>query len=269
MTEYLTAAGSLVMAGPTGIMVSLGIETIAGMTLAAAYMYYNYISAAIMFLIAATAGARSESRMIILLSIIGGICFWFGWIHVTNQGAFLAFLIICGLLGVFSYMNDVNHEKYGIGGPGSKLLNIVFFIILFQVAVGMVNNFALFPAGNPQPTPDACQAGYQCDSYGNIQLSASVADVKSSGGLFESAVSLLNTLPQLAVGILQMFVTVCTSILLFSVVLNASIEPIVPGISTNVAYVAFLGLMQVGIWAIYLYTIFQWYFKPPVNEGSI
>jgi len=273
MTEYLTAAGSLLMNGPTGILVSLGFEYMADMTLTQAYMYYNYVWVAITFFIAAMAGARSESRFLIVLPIMAAIFYMFGWVHTVNNTTFIVFLIITFLLGVFSYMNDVNHEKYGVAGPGSKLLAIVFIIVFFQAAVGVINGFnagnLLFPAGNAQATPNVCNVGYQCDAFGNIDLTQSVATVGDTGGLFQSAVSLLNNLPMLALGILRMVVTILASVLLFSVVLNASISAIVPGVTSNAIYLVFLGLMQVGIWALYLYTIFQWYYKPTIGEGSL
>ena len=270
MTDYfLTQAGALAMNGPTGIMVSLGIEYIAGITLATVYMLYNYISVCIMFFIAAMSGARSESRFLIILPILGGILFWFGWIHSPDQTTFVTFLVLAGLLGVFSYMNDVNHEKYGIAGPGSKLLNIVFFIIVFQAAVGVIGGFNIFPAGNAQPSPNACTVGYQCDSYGNIALEESVGTVAETGGLFQSVVAILSTLPLLAIGILKMIITILSSVLLFAVVLNSTLNGIFPGIVASPVYVGFLALMQVGIWGIYLLTIFTWYYKPMPGEGTI
>jgi hypothetical protein len=272
MSEYLTAAGSLVMSGPTGIMVSLGIEYVVGMALTTAYMYYNYISVCLMFFIAAMAGARSESRFLIVLPIMGGIFLWFGWIQTgtpDTQLQFLMFLIIAALLGIFSYMNDVNHEKYGVAGPGSKLLNIVFFLILFQAAVGVISGFNLFDAGTAQPVSNVCTVGYQCDAYGNIMLSESVGTIGETGGLFQSAIGILTALPMLAIGILKMLITILISIVAFPLVLNASISSIYPGISSNMAYIGFLALMQVGIWAVYLMTIFAWYYKPTPGEGTL
>lgn len=270
MSYYIESGASLIMNGPTGILVPLGIESVAGLSLAMVYMYYNYISLAIMFMIAAMAGSRSESRFIILLSILGGMLFAFGWIHAPDQTAFVAMLVIVGLLGVFSYMNDVNHEKHGVGGPGSKLLNIVFFLIIFQAAVGTINGFNLFNDGvGSQPTPNACTVGYQCDEFGNIKLSESIGNINASGGLLEGIASILSSLPTIAVTMLKFIVTLMASITMFSVVLNASLEGIFPGISANVAYVAFMALMQVAIWAIYALTIFTWYYKPTPGEGTL
>lgn len=268
--SFATAAGSVIMSGPTGIMVPLGIENIPNITLAEVYMLYNYIAVCLMVLIAAFSGARSESRFLIVLPIVGGILFWFGWIHAASQTTFMAFLVLAGLLGVFSYMNDVNHEKHGIGGPGSKLLNIVFFIIIFQAAVGCVNSFDLFGADTAaQPRPNACEVGYTCDTYGNIQLTESIGDLQSSGGLFESILSLVSALPLLALMFLKLMVNIITSITLFSVVLNASLSAVFPGIASNGIYVAFLALMQVGIWGLYAMTLFTWYYKPMPGEGTI
>lgn len=270
MTDFfLTQTGLLTMNGATGILVSLGIEYAPDMSLATAYMLYNYVAVCILFFIAAMSGARSESRFLIILPIIGAILFWFGWIHAPDQVTFLAFLVITMLLGIFSYMNDVNHEKYGMSGPGSKLLNIVMFIIVFQAAVGVINGWSMFPAGNAQPTPNACQVGYTCDEFGNINLQESVGTVSNTGGLFQSAVSLVAALPLLAISILKLIVSIIASVIIFAPVLNATIEGIVPGISSNAIYVGFLALMQVGIWGLYLMTIYTWWYKPMPGEGTI
>lgn len=269
MSYFVTAAGSVLMSGPTGIMVPLMIETVPGLTLAQIYMYYNYIAVCLMVFVAAMAGSRSESRYLIVVPILGGIFTWFGWVHAPDQAKWVVMLIIAGLLGIFSYINDVNHEKYGISGPGSKLLNLVFFIILFQVAVGCINGFDLFPAGNPQPTPNTCTVGYQCDAYGNINLESSVGSLNNSGGIMQDVLSIVSNLGTLAVTMLKFIVTILTSVALFSVVLNASLNGAFPGIAANTYYLLFLALVQVGIWAVYALTLFTWYYKPMPGEGTL
>lgn len=273
MTYFVEVAGSVLMNGPTGFLVSLGIESIPGVPLAAAYMYYNYIAVCLTFFIAAMAGPRSESRFCILVPILAGIFFEFGWIHTANtatQLQFLVMLVIMAVFGVFSYMNDVNHEKHGIGGPGSKLLNIVFFIVLFQVALGTINGFDLFTqAGISQPSPNGCAVGYTCNQYGNIELTQSVGNLNASGGLLTDIISLVATLPLIAVAMLKFMINILTSVTLFSVVLNASIAGIYPNIVTSSSYIAFLALVQVGIWAVYALTLFTYYYKPMPGEGTI
>lgn len=278
MSFYLSATGSILMGGPTGIMVPLGIELIPNLSLAQIYMYYNYIAICIMVFIAAMAGAKSESRFLCIIPILGGIFTIFGWIHITDsagtidvigQFKWYALLVVCGILGVFSYMNDTHHEKYGIAGPGSKLLNLVAFIILFQAAVGCVNNANFWDSGSAVPTPNACTVGYSCDAYGNIQLTSSVSTLNNSGGLQMDAVSLVMQLGVLAIAILKFVVTVLTSVTLFSVVLDSSISGIFPGISASVYYIAIMGLIQVGIWFVYALTLFTYYYKPMPGEGTI
>jgi len=270
MTDYfLNAAGSVMMNGPTGILISLGIEYVVGMTLAMAYMYYNYISVAIIFFIAAMAGARSESRFLIILPLLTAMFFSIGWIHTTNQMGFLVLLSIVFALGIFSYMNDVNHEKYGVGGPGAKIFNIVLYIIILQVALGFASGVSYLAVGDTisQPIPNACTVGYKCDSFGNIQLSQSMDIVSDSGGLMGSVTSLLNTFGMLAISLLKFVVTMIGSVLLFSVIANSIANGLVPGIASNGIWIAFLAMMQVGIWIVYLLAIFTWYFKP--QEGTV
>jgi len=267
MVYYVTAAGSVIMNGPTGIMVSLAIENF--VSLQTAYMLYNYISLGIIFFLAAMSGSRSEARFAVVIPIFAGIFTWIGWLHAPNPVQTWAIMIITGLLGVAIYMNEANREKYGVGGPGSKLLNLVFFIILFQACIGLIQGFNLFPVGNSQPNPNSCTVGMSCDAYGNIQLSQSVTTIQSTGGLFQDVVSAVAALPAIAFSILKFIIQIVGAILLFSVVVNNTMNGIFPGIATNTSYLAFLVVMQIGIWAIYGITFFNWYYKPFPSEGAI
>jgi hypothetical protein len=267
MVYYATAAGAVIMNGPTGIMIPLGIENF--MPLATAYMLYNYIALGILFFIAAMAGARNEARFAVVIPIFAGIFTWVGWLHAPNPAQTWAVMIICGLLGVAMYMNEQNRERYGIGGPGSKLLNLVFFIILFEACIGLIQGFNLFPVGNTQPTPNSCTVGMSCDAYGNIQLSQSVTSIQSTGGLFQDVVSAVAALPAIAFSILKFIIQIVGAVLLFSVVVNSTMNGIFPGIAENGMYLAFLVVMQVVIWAIYGLTFFNWYYKPFPSEGAL
>ena len=279
MTSYfIEVSGNVLMSGPTGILVSLGIENIPSLSLATIYMYYNYIAIALLLFVAAMSGARNESRFLVFVPVVGGIFTAFGWVHVTSAAGVLdptgqlkwyTMLVICGILGVFSYMNDVNHEKYGIGGPGSKLLNIVVFIIVFQVAMTCISGFNLFESGTSVVAPYACTVGYSCDAYGNIDLTSSIGSANDIGGMNNPVITLLNELGLAAISILKFIGTLCMSVLFFSIILNSILVNTFPGVSGSIYYLAFLGLVQVGIWLIYVITLFVWYYKPMPGEGSL
>jgi hypothetical protein len=87
--------------------------------------------------------------------------------------------------------------------------------------------------------------------------------------MLNDVLSLAYALPLIAMTLLIFILNVLASVTMFSVVLNASIAGVFPGITTNAAYLAALALMQVGIWAVYALTLFTWYFKPMSGEGTI
>jgi hypothetical protein len=242
MSYYVTVAGSVLMNGPTGYLVSLGIENVLDATTAT--MMYNYIALGILFFIAAFAGARNEARFCITVPIFAGVFVWFGWLKSPQPLQSLAVIIICGLLGVMVYLNEVNHEKYGIKGPGSKLMNIILFIILFQAAIGFTNSLNLFAAGPSQVPTGQCTIGNQsvgatCDAYGNIQLS-SVSSVSSSGGLLEQIISVATALPQMILTLIVFLIQIGIAIIGAPFMIAATMEGLWPGISANAAYVAFM-----------------------------
>jgi hypothetical protein len=242
MSYYVTAAGSVLMHGPTGYLVSLGIETILDANIA--QMMYNYIALGILFFIAAFAGSRNEARFCITIPMFAGVFLWFGWLKSPQPLQSLAVIIICGLLGIMIYMNEVNHEKYGIKGPGSKLMNIVLFIILFQAALGFTNTLNLFSVGPSQVSTGQCSIGNQsigatCDAYGNIQLS-SVSEVSSSGGLLAQIISVATALPQMILTLMVFMIQIGLAIIGAPFLIAATMEGLYPGISANSAYLAFM-----------------------------
>jgi hypothetical protein len=242
MVYYVTVAGNLIMNGPTGYLVSLGLESVLDATTAT--MMYNYVALAVLFFIAAFAGARNEARFCITVPIFAGIFIWFGWLHSPQPMQSLAVIIICGLLGIMIYMNEMNHEKYGIKGPGSKLMNIVLFLVLFQAALGLTNSLNLFSSGPSQVAGSQCSIGNQgigatCDAYGNIQLS-SVSSQSQSGGLLANIISAVAALPMMVLTLIVFLIQMMAAIIGAPFLINATLEGLYPGISTQAAYIAFM-----------------------------
>jgi hypothetical protein len=242
MSTFVTVAGSVLMNGPTGYLVSLGLENV--LDSGTAQMMYNYVALSIIFFIAAFAGSRNEARFCITVPVFAGVFLWFGWLRSPQPLQSLAVIVICGLLGVMIYMNEVNHEKYGVKGPGSKLMNIVLFIILFQAALGFTNALNLFAAGPSQVPTGQCSIGNQsigatCDAYGNIQLS-SVSSISSSGGLLSQIVSVASALPTMILTLITFMIQIGVAIIGAPFIIAATMEGLWPGISTNTAYVAFM-----------------------------
>jgi hypothetical protein len=265
---YLEAAGSILMNGPNPFMVSLGIENYVDLT--TAYMLYNYVAVGVLFFIAAAAGARSEARYCVVIPIFAGIFTWIGWLNAPDPMKAWAITIITGILGIAIYMNETNREKYGAGGPGNKLLNIAYFIILLQICIGLVNGFNLFAVGPTTPTSvNMCTVGNstwgaQCGANGYVSLTQSVASVSQSGGLLQSAVSAASVLVTIGISILQVLVSVVISIVAFPVVLNSMISNIPgwSGIVTNSYYLLFLATLEAVCIINLTLLLFNWFYKP-------
>jgi hypothetical protein len=258
---FIEVGGSLLMAHPgVGIAVSLGLENVLDWN--TAVMMYNYISLGILFFIAAMAGSRNEARYCIFIPILAGLFTGMGWLNSPNPLQSFAVIIICGLLGVMIYMAEQSRERYGTKGPGSRLLNIVIFIILFQVALGFTSSLNLFAAAPTQVPASQCSIGNEsvltnCDAYGNIQLS-SVRDVSSSGGLLAQIVSVVTALPTMTLltFIVQIGIAIIGApFLIASTISGLFCQGVEPAqcVTSNGAYIAFM----VGIGAVfYLADIF-------------
>jgi hypothetical protein len=269
MVYYAAAAASVIMGGPTGILVSLGIETFIT-DINTVYVLYNYLAVGLLLFIASMSGSRGEAKYCIIVPIFAGIFILFGWLRGPDPIQTWAMTIICGLLGVMIYMNETNHERYGTAGPGSKLINIVFYIILFQACIGLVNGFNLFPIGPTQATPNMCNInGMPCNSLHNIDITQSVNSMTGTGGLLDDVAALITVLGQMAVATFRLLINIAASILLFAVVINATVNGIFPGIISNPMYMGFLVVLQIANWAMLGLFLFNLSNKPMPQEGSI
>lgn len=262
---YTEIASSIIGMNANGLLVDLHIHDF--FPAAQAIMYYNYIAIFAILIWAGFAGQSNESRYAFTIPFFSALLVFIGWLRAYDSASYWATIVFCLLLGAFMYINDMNHEKYGIAGPGDKLFAVAFLILCFSVSMGFVssNDFNFFPnaaTGASQNT--MCGSAYSCDSSGNIMLDASVTSVSTSGGLMQDVVSAIAALPAIALGIIKLMVVVVGSVVLFSVVLLAAY----PFLSTSPAALAFLAVMQVVIWAIYV-TAFYRMFSGRVSGGDI
>jgi hypothetical protein len=253
----------------------LGIENV--VDLATATMLYNYIAVGLILAMAAMVGPRGEGRMCVVLPIFAGVFTWFGWLHAPNPAQTYAVIVVTALLGIAIYMNEQNRERYGVGGPGSKLMNIVYFIILFQVALGIVSGMNLFSISGQQ-NPNMCVVGNStwgatCDSNGLISLSSSVQSQSSSGGILQDIYSIGSAMISVGVAILTMMATIATAVVAFPIVLNGILGPILcqTGATTCITSDPIYLLFMAGLEAVLLVNLtmalFAWFYpKLPAPE---
>lgn len=253
--DYHTlVAGSVVTKGLLGILVSLGLEY--WVTATQAMYLYNLISVSFILVIAAMSGPRSEAAFCILVPIMAGMFMGFGWLKLATVSATnaLFILIVCmALFGIFIYMNEQNREKYGVIGPGSKMFNLAFYLVLFSIALTVVSGFNVVPMKSTQPISGTCQVGFTCDQFGNIDFTTTSNALKSSttGGLLGVA-SMAWWNAEMIYNAVILLINIIVGIFAFALVLNQTMNGIFPGISSAGAYVALMVGMQVVIWAIYI-----------------
>lgn len=261
-TQYVTQTNIITFTNALGLMIPLGLENY--VPVADAIMYYNYIAVFAIMMIAAFAGQTNESRFTFFVPIFAGLMVFIGWLHAPDPVSYYGMIIGCILLGALMYINDMNHEKYGLPGPGTKLLTIVFMIIVFEASVTLMSTSGLniFPevgnSGQSQQSLTCNGYGYSCDANGNIMLGASVQTINNQGGTGLNVLSIGLWAIQAMISAITFLIKIVAAILLFSVVLVAAY----PALGASPQAMLFLGIMQLVIWAIYTVAFINWYFKP-------
>jgi hypothetical protein len=267
---YSTQTSSLLTHSPLGLLIPLGIEN--WVPAADAIMYYNYIGMFCLVGIAAFSGMSNESRFLIIVPFTAAALVYVGWLQAPNPTSYWGMVIALILLGCILFVNDMNREKYGSAGPGTKIVSIAVMIIVFEASVVLMSN----PAFSPFPTSLETSAsgdgtilcsgyGYTCDSAGNIDLSASVSTVTSVGGTGLDAASLIMWAGQVAFAMLNFIILLLGAVFLFSGMLIAAY----PVLATSPQALLILGIMQIVIWIVYVIAWFNWTFKPPYESVGV
>lgn len=267
---YSSMANVITFHNPLGLLISLGIETFLPAT--EAIMYYNYVGVGLTLLVAAFAGQTNESRFTFFVPIFAGLMVYIGWLQAPDAVSYWGMIVGCILLGALMYINDMNHEKYGLPGAGSKLLTVVFMIIVFEASVTMMSTSGLnlFPelsgnGGMSQSTLTCNSYGYQCDANGNIMLSASVSTINNVGGANIDVASIALWAVQAMIASVLFLIKIVAAVLLFSVVLVAAY----PALGASPQALIILGVMQLVIWAIYSVAFFNWFYKPSFETAAV
>jgi hypothetical protein len=265
--SYTVIANSIMGKTAFGLLINLHIQDYFPAT--EAIMYYNYVAIFCVVLWSAYAGQSNESRYAFTTPLMAALMVFVGWLHADDAVTYWGIILFCLLLGALMYLNDMNHEKYGVAGPGDKLLAVAFMIVCFTATMGFVSSETLgvFPdtgsAGTSQNI--MCGSAYTCDSSGNIALDVSVTSVKDSGGFSLDVISIGMALAAMEISALKLLLVVVGSVLFFSVVMLAAY----PALADSTQVVAFLAVLNVVIWAIYILAFFRWMYKPVPGTGDM
>lgn len=224
--------------------VSLGIENAPGMTAEKATAYYNWISMGFIFLIGAMSSKKMTRFFAILIPVFAGIFVYIHWLNGPDPVQTYGVIIMCGIMGVVTYMKGSLRENFGGGGPGNLIINLVFYLIILQACVGMVNSTGIWVHNeNTNYAPN------QTSQFAaNADLTQSVTKTSNSGGLLEEIWGTGSILLSLAGSGILMLINVVISIAAFYI----TISTIFPFITQTPSGTALLVVMQLGIWAAYV-----------------
>ena len=249
--DNLTSSNGFTASGPFNILVSFGLEYI--LPIDWAYLFYNFIAIALLYYAMSMASQRYARFFAIIIPLLAGMFAYFGWFNNHNSSVpILPLIIATSLIGVGIYLKGSNKENYGSGGPGLTLINFVYFIILLQACVGLVNNSNIWN-NNIAPTPD---------QYQNVDLQTQIGGLNNMGGFMGGAISTAIMLLNLGIQACMMMLSILVSIVAFSVVLVF----VFPFLSSSPLALAILGVTQIVVWLLYAWFIFIIFFKPPALD---
>lgn len=233
-----------------------------------AIMYYNYIGIFFVVLWATFASQSNESRYTFTTPFMAALMVWVGWLHANDTAQYWGMIIALILLGALIYINDMNHEKYGLPGPGDKVITMAVMILCFSAGYGyFLSNYGIWNESGMQAGASQnsmCNVAYTCDSSGQIALEASVTQISSTGGLNLDIVSVGSILLTMMISAFKTFIIMIGSVVLFSGVILAAY----PALLDSPQAIAFLVVMQLVVWAVYAMAFFRYTYKPTGSGGG-
>ena len=250
----ITASRGVTANGPYNLLVPLGIEQVVT-PLSTALMYYNWIAVMMIFFVMAMASQRNMRFFVIIIPLLAALLAFFGWLNDPSPLKVWSLIILTGFMAAAIYMKDTNKEKWGSGGPGLTLFNIVFFIILLQTAIGVVNSTAIWDH-NLAVTPS---------QYQNVDLGTQMTGISNTGGLLDGVITTAVSLLIMGIMLLQTVILILLSVVCIAAVLLMAF----PFLAGNAMVLAFIGAIQVIIWLVYAWFLFSIVYKPMPDGGYI
>jgi hypothetical protein len=263
------AAGTVAtMTGSLGLLIDLGIQNVPDVTTTQAKFYYNIISLALIMWLAWVADEPSSAQFCVIGVGISAFTAWVGWFTTPNPIGQWGLIIMCAVLAVILYMTEKKRFLYGINGAGDPLINILVFILLMQSTIGLINGAGIFEAGATVATPSECANGsvtYEnCAINGNLMLS-NIQTTSGTNNIIGQTFNYITTVVTMGWNLLILIVQLLVSVAFFSVVLYQTY----PWIAASPEAILLVGLLQVGIWFIYMLALFRYVWKPMPADGRI
>lgn len=241
--DTVGASRAVTLNGPSGMLVPLGIENV--MPLAAARVWYNWICVIILLPLAAVASQRNHHQYAIIIPAVAAILMGFGWLYTVNMAQTLGAIIFVGFIGAAYYIKTVLRINWGMGGPGSTLMNLVVFMIIISATFGIINSSGIWPDNT----------GVQPNQFTNVNLEDEIQQMGNTGGGLDDLVNLGTFFLTSAAASLKVFITMCLSIGAF----GAAVLLMYPWLAQSALVLAIISLLQTVIWILYakfIYDIF-------------
>jgi hypothetical protein len=249
----------LTFTNPYGLRLDFGLENI--MPPAWAFLFYNGIALGLLFFIAGYASLRSTRFSIFCLDAFAAIFWWFGWLSFYMPATDtvdwmrpMCLIILGGVMGGAIYLKEANRERYGTGGTGLTIINVLYYFILLQTVIGFANISGIW-ANNSAITPTAYQ-------YNNVDLGTQMTSNANIGGFMGGAVSTAVGLVFAGIQACMMILTVLQALVGYDTILFAAF----PWITLSPAAMAFVWVFRVVILLLDGWFIFLIFFKPPVID---
>lgn len=244
-----------------GLRVPLGIETM--VPPGWAMIFYNLIFVGLIMFIAGFGSRVNVRYTMISIVAFSGIMWWFGWagLYIAASNTVdsirpLNMIILASIMGGALYLKEANKESFGsAGGAGNTLLNILYYFILLQTAVGLVNMTGIW-TDNSAVNPTAYQ-------YNNANVEAQVTQQNNMGGFLGEAVSNAQTLANLALQSGQMLLQIINGVAGFSgVLINAF-----PWIASSAPAMAFVDGLGIIIILLDMWFVILLFTRPPAIDN--
>lgn len=253
-TEVVSASRGVTGKGPYGVLVPLGFEQF--VPLATALFFYRWLAVLLLFFAMAMASQRNMRFFVIIVPLMAALFAYLGWLNdATNPTRMWALIVATGLISAGIYMKDANKEKWGSGGPGITLFNFVFFMILLQSCVGLINTTGVWQE-NTAATPS---------QYQNVDLEEQLGGISDTGGFLGGAISTVIALLVMGLELLKMVISIILTVCAFSVTLYI----VYPFLFGNLIVAAIIGAVQVVVWLLYAWFFFTIIYKPNPDGGYI
>jgi hypothetical protein len=227
----LTVSRGVTSKGASGVLVDLRLPAIT---------YYPWIALFLLFLVASLASKFNVRFVIILMPLMAAFFWWFGWLSGTYLSAVIPFAC---LLGVVYYMKGSLRENYGIGGSGSMLMNIVVYLLIFQLMIGFINGLGMF--GNQTAMMNSA------NQFSNVDLTTVQNTTSNFGGINDPLQS-ANAFASIGWATMKIALDMIGAVFIVGIYLIEMFPYIPP---------EFFMILQAGIWMLYVLFIVKMFGK--------